>query len=100
MENKMPEMYFPPNLYKVEPLPKHSIKFLHHELDCRSLQNKWPSTPIQSRLQKSDHSLPQQAENLREINNTVTLFTQKIMPQPHELLQLLGMVTYFRSIYV
>jgi hypothetical protein len=79
MKNKTPEMYFSHNLYKLEPLPKYSIQFLHHELDCRNLQNKWPSTPIQSRLQKPDHSLPQQAENLRKIKNTITLFTQKIM---------------------
>jgi hypothetical protein len=38
METKMPKMYFSPNLYKVEPLPKYSIKFLQHELDCRSLR--------------------------------------------------------------
>lgn len=36
MEPKMPEMYFPPNLHKLEPLPQYSIKFLHHELESRS----------------------------------------------------------------
>jgi hypothetical protein len=80
MEPKMLEMYFPPNLHKLEPLPKYSINFLHHELDCRAFKSKRPATPTQSRLQKSEHSLPQQTENLHKINITITLFTRKIMP--------------------
>jgi hypothetical protein len=44
MEPTMPEMYLPPNLHKLEPLPKYSIKFLHHELDCRSFESKRPAT--------------------------------------------------------
>ena len=86
MEPKMPDMYFPPNLHKLEPLPQYSIKFLHYELECRSFERKRPATPTQSRLQKSEHSLPQQAETLRKINIAITLFTRKIMPWPHALL--------------
>jgi hypothetical protein len=80
METKMPEMFFPPNLHKLEPLPKYSIKFVHYELDCRSSESKRSATPTHSRLQKSEHSLSQQDENLRKINITITLFTRKIMP--------------------
>jgi hypothetical protein len=74
-------MYFPPSIHKLEPLPKYSVRFLHHELEC-----KRPTTPTQSRLQKSEHSLLQHGEVLREVNITITLFTRKIMAYLHELL--------------
>jgi hypothetical protein len=86
MEPKIPEMYFPLNLHKLEPLPKYSVMFFHHELECRSFESKRPATPTQSRLQKSEHSLPQQSENLRKVNTNIALFTRRIMPQTHELL--------------